>query len=136
MKKPAKPKELRIKKLSQRFLSGFRQQRNMKEIEATEFKKILEKKRREVVFTIHSRERAEQRRINLNTVENNLYSGEIVKVVEQKAEKTGERKFDVYFLQKPGLFHRYVVCLNNLIRVITLMRVSRTLQKIVSGVLK
>jgi len=54
-------------------------------------------------------------------------------VFEQESEVSGERKFDVYYPQTPDLFHRYVVSLNNEIRVITMMRVSKAFQRWVAG---
>ncbi|MBM3229658.1 hypothetical protein FJZ26_04470 [Candidatus Parvarchaeota archaeon] len=54
-------------------------------------------------------------------------------VMEQVSEIPHERKFDVYYHQKPGVFRRYVVTLNDSIRLITLMHTSKDIQNLVAG---
>ena len=65
--------------------------------------------------------------------EADLFDSFPLAVFEQESEFEGERKFDVYYPQKAGYFHRYVITLNSELRVITLMRVSKELQDFVAG---
>jgi len=99
-----------------------------------EFERLLKSKPRVMKPTPHSLERARKRQLPLSVVEVDLREGRPVLVFEQESEVAGERKFDVYYLQKPGYFHRYVISLNNELRVITVMRTSKDLQKRVAGV--
>ena len=98
----------------------------------SEFKELIESKPRDIYFTKHAENRALQRFLSKMSVETDLFQNIAVKVLEQPSENSEERVFDVYFIQTTGVFHRYVVSLNSLIRVITLMRVKSTLQKLVS----
>ena len=51
-------------------------------------------------------------------------------VLELPSEKLFERKFDVYYLQKEGIFHRYILALNGEILIISVMRTNKSLQKL------
>ncbi len=100
-----------------------------KAFSCAEFKKLLAAKRRDSHFTRHARQQSEKRTIPLAVFEEDLARNEPVLVLEEECETAGERKFDVYYRQAAGLFHRYVICLNNKIRLITLLRTSKDVQK-------
>jgi len=92
-----------------------------------EFLRLLWAKNRKLAVTLHARARSVSRSIPLGVFEEDL-KGEQVAVAECQAEGKGERKFDVYYRQKGDYFHRYVVVLNDCLRLITLMRVSKSKQ--------
>ncbi|HII53238.1 hypothetical protein COT30_02700 [Candidatus Micrarchaeota archaeon CG08_land_8_20_14_0_20_49_17] len=98
-------------------------------VELTNFVKILKSKERKIAYTKHAPKRAETRSMSLGIFESDIKNETPVAVVEQKCESLGERKFDVYYRQASGLYHRYVIVLNETIRLITLMRISKDLQK-------
>ncbi|OIO25250.1 hypothetical protein AUJ14_04505 [Candidatus Micrarchaeota archaeon CG1_02_55_22] len=98
-----------------------------------EFVRLLNNKKRPIAFTAHALERARQRLLPQQVLEQDLSAGRPVAAFEQESDSPSERKFSAYYLQRPGLFHRYVVTLNNVLRVITVMRTSKELQRIVAG---
>lgn len=102
-------------------------------VSSEEFKRVLKSKERKVVFTGHGEKRASERTVPLSAFLQDLKEQEPLLVFEQESEVSGERKFNLYYLQRPGLFHRYVVSLNNQLRIITLMRTSKDIQKFVAG---
>jgi len=99
-----------------------------------EFVLLMKGKRRKIVYTKHSSERAKRRCLPLFVFENDLESGIPVAVFEQESEANHERKFDIYYRQAGDLFHRYILCTNESIRLITLMRTSKSRQKEVSRI--
>ncbi len=104
-----------------------------KEIGEKEFYEILGRKKRGLRFSRHSSKRAKERGLPQAIVEADIYSGKPLKILEQKCETPGERKFNLYYLQLPGYYHRYVIVLNDEMRIITVIRTSKDLQKIVAG---
>ncbi len=102
-------------------------------VSASEFRTLLSLKAREFFSTKHAVAQAEKRFLPIEIARRELENEPPILVLEQECETTGERKFDVYFVQKEGVFHRYVVCLNSRLRLITLMRTSKDVQKKVAG---
>jgi len=76
------------------------------------FLKILKSKERKIVYTKHAPKQAEIRSMSLKIFESEIDAKTPIVVVEQKCENPGERKFDVYYEQSSGLYHRYVVVLD------------------------
>lgn len=97
-----------------------------------EFVQLLKAKKREIHHTRHCTEQSHRRGMPLAVFENDLKNEKPVLVLEQESEQAGERKFDVYYLQRADLFHRYVFSINDEIRLITLMRTSKSIQKLAS----
>ena len=97
-----------------------------------EFAQVLGGKHRQIQHTRHCILQAHKRGMPLAVFENDLQNERPVLVLEQESENAGERKFDAYFLQKGDLFHRYVFSMNDEIRLITLMRTSKSVQKLAS----
>ncbi len=93
-----------------------------------EFLEILRSKSRETQVTSHAAARSKQRHMPLSVFENDIYKSEPAVVIEKESETAGFRKFDLYYHQTQDYFHRYVVVLNDYIRLITLMRVSKAKQ--------
>jgi hypothetical protein len=102
----------------------------------TAFRKLITQKNRVVVFTNHAVARSSQRILPKSVVEFDLLNSVPAVVIEQESEVKGERKFNVYYFQREGLFHRYVVCINSQIRVITMLRSSKKLQGLLARGLK
>lgn len=94
-----------------------------------EFNTVLKTKSRQIVFTKHAERRATQRFFNSRMVEDDMLNRTPVMVLEQESGKEGERMFDLYYVQSPGVFHRYVACLNDEIRIITVLRTTKDIQK-------
>jgi hypothetical protein len=99
-----------------------------------EFVLLMKGKRRKITYTQHSAERAKRRCLPLFVFENDLEGEVPVAVFEQEPEANHERKFDIYYRQAGDLFHRYILCTNESIRLITLMRTSKSRQKEVSKI--
>ncbi len=99
------------------------------EIQLKEFLGLLKSKSRRLAYTIHSEGQSQKRHLPLSVFEKDLKGSSPVAIKEQESESTGERKFDLYYLQSGDYFHRYVIVINSEIRLITLMRVSREIQK-------
>jgi len=97
-----------------------------------EFLQLLKAKERKIRHTRHCTEQSHRRGMPLAVFENDLKNEKPVVVLEQESEIAGERKFDVYYLQRGDLFHRYVFSVNDEIRLITLMRTSKSIQKLAS----
>jgi len=92
-----------------------------------EFLPYLRAKQRALQITIHAQNRSVSRSIPISVFEADL-KGEPVAVVEKQADRKDERMFDLYYHQRGDYFHRYVVVLNDCLRLITLMRVSKSKQ--------
>jgi len=111
-------------------LSGFAHKKVMKQsISVDEFMRILNSKKRETAFTNHATSMAEKRGLPRSSFEEDVKSQRPAVVVEQESEVGCERKFDVYYLQDGRTFHRYVIALNNMMRVITLLRTNKDVQR-------
>ena len=95
-----------------------------------EFLRILRSKSRGVQVTAHAANRSSQRRIPLSAFEDDIYHSEPAVAIERESETAGCRKFDLYYHQTQDYFHRYVVVLNDCLRLITLMRVSKAKQSL------
>ena len=98
-----------------------------------EFEKLLKSKKRVFVLTKHSAKRVRERSLPESLIKADIFENTPLKVVEQACETPGERKFSAYYLQIAGYFHHYIIVLNNEMRIITVMRTSKDLQKIVAG---
>lgn len=90
---------------------------------------LISAKKRRLEFTVHAISRAERRFMDKGICERELATVLPFFVEEQASEIQGERVFDVYFLQKDEKYHRYVIVINEVLRVITMMRISRDLQR-------
>ncbi len=97
-------------------------------ISASDFLELVRTKQRQFKFTKHALSRAEKRLMQPQVCQNEILTKEPDSVEEQKAQLEGERHFNVYYKQDSDKYHRYVVALNNVIRVITMMRISKKLQ--------
>ena len=100
-----------------------------KSIPVDEFQKILTAKKRLQVFTMHASAMADKRGLPLAAFEDDIQNQRPAIVIEQDSEVACERKFDVYYLQAGRTFHRYVIALNNMMRVITLLRTNKDVQR-------
>ena len=92
------------------------------------FLELVRAKQREFKFTVHALSRAEKRLMHLEVCKEEILTKEPEIIAEQKSNVSDERQFNMYYKQDDDKFHRYVVALNNSIRVITMMRISRNLQ--------
>ncbi len=107
----------------------------LKHIKATDFKKILKTKKREIVYTRHSFHQAKKRhfKYSLEKFRINIFEEDIrimpAYVFEEHSEFQDERKFRLYYEIRKGIYRTYVVCINSQIRLITLLRVKKDLQK-------
>ncbi len=97
-------------------------------ISPADFLESVRAKQREFKFTSHALSRAQKRLMQLDVCREEVLLKEPEIVEEQKSNVGGERQFDVYYKQDNDKYHRYVLALNNAIRVITMMRISRNLQ--------
>lgn len=90
-----------------------------------EFENFLKAKNREYVITGHANERSKKRALSIENFKRDLDEGELLLAIEEEAEFGHERKFDVYYRQDGDYCHRYIIVLNDCLRLVTLMRVSR-----------
>ena len=107
----------------------------LKKIEKEEFRKILKEKKREVVYTVHSFHQAKKRhfkhsleKLRIDSFEEDI-KREPAFVFEQNSEFIDERKFRAYFEISRGVYRMYIICINSQMRLITLLRVKKHLQK-------
>lgn len=100
-----------------------------------EFQKLLSKKSRQIVCTVHAIQRAKMRKIiDEDETEIKRFETDIKEkpsiVVEQDSEIPNERKFKLYYRSSTGAgFITYIVSINADITLITVFRTSRALQK-------
>ncbi|HLD76179.1 MAG TPA: hypothetical protein VI874_04120 [Candidatus Norongarragalinales archaeon] len=94
-----------------------------------EFQRTLSEKKREFVLTRHAELRIYERGLHQRPIEFDLFNGAIAHVVEQFSENPEERKFVVDLLTSDRLSLRYVIAINSEIRVITLMKKNRQLER-------
>ena len=94
-----------------------------------EFMQALLSKRRVTVFTTHASAMADKRGLPKSAFEDDIKNQRPAIIIEQESEVACERKFDVYYLQAGRTFHRYVIALNNMMRVITLLRTNKDVQR-------
>ncbi len=90
-----------------------------------EFRQVLARKKRQLLLTRHAEMRAVERDLEHRLIQTDLIKGRITSVREQHSENPDERNFDVQVIGTDGQPMRYVLAINNIIRVITLMRVNR-----------
>jgi len=90
-----------------------------------QFRNVLVRQKRQLVLTHHAQMRASERELENRLIQTDLLTGEMKSVEEQASEIAGERVFDIHVIGTDGQPMRYVLAINNLIRVITLMKVSR-----------
>ena len=106
-----------------------------KKIPVDEFQKLLSKKSRQMVYTVHAIQRARMRKIiSENETEIKRFETDMKEspsiVIEQDSESPDERKFKLYYKSsKEGGFIAYIVSINEDITVITVYRTSKALQK-------
>lgn len=89
------------------------------------FRKTLAERMRESLLTLHAQMCASERELENRLIQTDLQQGEILEVREQPSVDANERVFDVRLVGIDGQTMRYILAINNLIRVITLMRISR-----------
>lgn len=106
---------------------------NAKSIKRKDFERLLKIKKRGYEITDHAKERAQKRYLLIETFKKEIESSKPVRIFEQEHETSGERKFDVYYLQTDNFYHRYIIVLNDNIRLISLMRVSKDMQRKIIG---
>ena len=85
-----------------------------------------------MVISIHAKARAGQRNLPISFFEEEIRAKPTI-VFEQQSDTTGERQFNAYYRQTEGYFHRYVLTLNDELRLITLMRVKKEAQRRIAG---
>ena len=100
--------------------------------EIQEFDKLLKSKQREIAYPPHAKENATKRIIPQLIVGKDLLDNTPVRAVEQKSEYLNERKFDVYYKQIEGVYRRYILAINDQIRLITLMRITSNIQGLIA----
>lgn len=111
-------------------MSGFAHKTLMrKNIPVDEFAQVLLSKRRATVFTTHASAMSDKRGLPRSAFEDDIRNQRPAIVIEQESEVACERKFDVYYLQAGRTYHRYVIALNNMMRVITLLRTNKDVQR-------
>ena len=103
-----------------------------KKVDISEFVSFLKSKHREFQITKHASERSKQRFISLSVFNNDLAKLPLI-VIEKEAEGKGERMFDLYYMQRGEYFHKYVIVLNDYLKLITLMRISKVKQSMMHG---
>ncbi len=81
----------------------------MTPVSPEQFAALLKNRKRQLVLTRHAKARSVQRLMDETVVTRDLYTETPLKVAEQPSETEGERKFDAYYLQHTGVYHRYVV---------------------------
>lgn len=104
-----------------------------KQIKKDEFEKLLKMKDRSYAITEHAESRAKKRFLSIESFKKDISFGKPLLVFEQEHETLGERKFDIYYRQTDDYFHRYIIVLNDCIRLISLMRVSKDIQREMIG---
>jgi hypothetical protein len=92
------------------------------------FKERLSKyKRADIIFTTHAEIRTLGRGIDLEEVKDNILNPtKLVCVIQQKAEKPNEEKYECYFAYSKTYCHKYVLTLNRKVIII-----NRDWQKVV-----
>jgi len=105
----------------------------LKAIKKDEFEKILKLKDREYAITEHAAKRAAKRFLIIKVFKDDLETSTPAYIFEQEHDKGGERKFDVYYKQTDDFYHRYIVVINDCVRLITIMRVSKGVQREIIG---
>lgn len=96
-----------------------------KQVKKEEFEKLLRAKSRSYAITTHALERSKKRALSIDIFKRDLESGSLILAIEEEAQGEHERKFDVYYRQDGDYCHRYIMVLNDCLRLITLMRVSK-----------
>lgn len=91
------------------------------------FRRLLHREKRLLVLTRHAQERAFERGLENRLIQSDLLQGRLASVLPRDSTSPGELVFDVRLIGRDGQPMRYVLAINNLIRVITLMKMSRIL---------
>ncbi len=89
------------------------------------FRQLLIGKKRHLVLTHHAEMRSSERKMENRLIQTDLHSGHIILIQELNSEIASEQVFDVRLIGTDGQPMRYILAINSLIRVITLMKVSR-----------
>ena len=105
----------------------------LKSIGKEEFAKLLKIKNREFLITDHASKRARKRFLSAELFKKDLQHSRPALIFEQEHDVPGERKFDVYYAQTDDSYHRYIMALNDSTRLISLMRVNRSIQRKLIG---
>ncbi|MFH1751098.1 MAG: DUF4258 domain-containing protein [Candidatus Micrarchaeota archaeon] len=102
-------------------------------VKNTEFQDLLKEKKRNIYFTRHAQFRALQRLIPEKSIEDDLLSNSPTLVIEEDSDDPHKRKFSVYYLQFTGTYKKYIILINDEIRIITAMRTNKNLQSLMAG---
>ncbi|OGJ49878.1 hypothetical protein A2335_01000 [Candidatus Peregrinibacteria bacterium RIFOXYB2_FULL_32_7] len=106
-----------------------------KVIDVNVFLTLLTQKKRGIIYTEHSIQRARMRQLigdntdKIEKFEKDLYENVPHLVVEQPSESPGDRKFKIYYRSPERGFDTYVLSIDGQIRLITIYKTSKTLQK-------
>lgn len=90
-----------------------------------ELRRLLSRQSRHLVLTHHAQLRAAEREVENRLIQSDLKHGRIMDIRKQGTENFQERVFDIRLIGIDGVPMRYVIAINSLIRVITLMKISR-----------
>ena len=80
-----------------------------------------------IEFTPHARLRAEQRRIDLAEVEQNLRAPDRLVMVQEEQKEPG--RFTCWFAYSNSSGHRYTIHINDKVRVITIIKIRPRWQR-------
>lgn len=103
------------------------------QVKKDEFGRLLKLKDRSYSITEHAEMRAKKRFLLIDSFKRDIESATPSLIFEQEHEGEEERKFDVYYRQTDDYYHRYIAVLNDCIRLISLMRVSKDVQRKMMG---
>ena len=106
------------------------------------FLRVLKQKERRITYTEHAILRARARDIirddecKVAIFESDLAGSIPHIIVEQYSENPAEQKFKLYYRYPEGGFVAYVISMDGEIRLITVYKVSRSLQKKIYKIMK
>jgi len=85
-----------------------------------------------IIITYHAREQALFRGIALEEVKENIINPKrLVYAEKQRALEEGEEKYNCYFAYRKTQCHRYVIVVNKICIVCTIIKINRRWQRIV-----
>src|SRR3989338_6833674 len=104
-------------------------------VEIATFLELLKQKERKITYTFHAISEAKYRKLisenetEIKVFESDINEGTIYLIVEQASEIPDEKKFKLYCHYPKGGFIIYIIAINAEIRLITVYRTSKSLQK-------
>jgi hypothetical protein len=94
-------------------------------------------KKENIIVSSHAALRAKFRKIDLEEVKENIVNPEkLVYAEQQKAKHEGEEKYDCYFAESKGFSYRYVLVINGKVIIVTIIKINKSLQRILEKKLK